>query len=195
MDNRGVILLNKDFSMEWLPIFKECGINKVGLHSLYRYGGMDGHLNWLLREETQRAIAVFEENGITVEHELHAVDWLLPRSMFKIHPEWFRMNEHGERTGDWNFCAGSREALEFIETSAYQLAVLLRQRSHNYYIWSDDCPNSVCCCAHCRNLSGRRSEHDRDETYSERAETLRRAGETEFSFLSGFARRADRCAR
>lgn len=73
MDNRGVILLNKDFSMEWLPIFKECGINKVGLHSLYRYGGMDGHLNWLLREETQRAIAVFEENGITVEHELHAV--------------------------------------------------------------------------------------------------------------------------
>lgn len=154
MDNRGVILLNKDFSMEWLPIFKECGINKVGLHSLYRYGGMDGHLNWLLREETQRAIVVFEENGITVEHELHAVDWLLPRSMFKIHPEWFRMNEHGERTGDWNFCAGSREALEFIETSAYQLAVLLRQKSHNYYIWSDDCPNSVCCCAHCRNLSG-----------------------------------------
>ena len=63
MDNRGVILLNKDFSMEWLPIFKECGINKVGLHSLYRYGGMDGHLNWLLREETQRAIAAFEETA------------------------------------------------------------------------------------------------------------------------------------
>ncbi len=154
MDKKGIIILNKDFSREWLPILKESKINTVGLHSLYQYGGVEGHLNWLLNEETQRLIAEFERNGFEIEHQLHAVDWLLPRSLFKIHPEWFRVNDKGERVNDWNLCVSNEEALSFLETSAYKLALLLRQKSHDYYIWSDDCINSICFCDRCRGYGG-----------------------------------------
>ena len=143
MKKKGIIILNKDFSREWLPILKESGINTIGFHSLYQFGGMEGHLDWLLNEDTQKLIAEFE-----------AVDWLLPRSFFKLHPEWFRVNDKGERVNDWNLCVSNREALSFLETSAYKLALLLRQKSHYYYIWSDDCVNSVCYCDRCRRYGG-----------------------------------------
>lgn len=121
MKKKGIIILNKDFSREWLPILKESGINTIGFHSLYQFGGMEGHLDWLLNEDTQKLIAEFEANGFEIEHQLHAVDWLLPRSFFKLHPEWFRVNDKGERVNDWNLCVSNREALSFLETSAYKL--------------------------------------------------------------------------
>ena len=154
MKKKGIIILNKDFSREWLPILKESGINTIGFHSLYQFGGVEGHLDWLLNEDTQKLIAEFEANGFEIEHQLHAVDWLLPRSFFKLHPEWFRVNDKGERVNDWNLCVSNREALSFLETSAYKLALLLRQKSHYYYIWSDDCVNSVCYCDRCRRYGG-----------------------------------------
>lgn len=151
---KGVILLNKDLSMDWMPLLKAQGINKIGLHALYQYGGLEGHLNWWLDENTQAMIAEFEKNGFVFEHELHAVDWLLPRSLFSLYPEWFRMNDKGERVNDWNVCVSNETALKFIETSAYKLALLLKQKSHYYYIWSDDCVGSTCFCAECQKLNG-----------------------------------------
>ena len=150
MKKKGIIILNRDFSREWLPILQESGINTIGFHSLYQYGGVEGHLNWLLNEDTQKLISEFEANGFEIEHQLHAVDWLLPRSLFKLHPDWFRVNDKGERVNDWNLCVSNQTALAFLETSAYKLALLLRQKSHCYYIWSDDCVNSLCYCDKCR---------------------------------------------
>lgn len=151
---KGIILLNKDFSEDWLPLLKEQGINKIGLHALYQYGGLEGHLNWWLDETTQAQIAKFEKEGFIFEHELHAVDWLLPRSLFRLYPDWFRMNEKGERVNDWNVCVSNKDALKFIEVSAYKLALLLKQKSHYYYIWNDDCVGSTCFCSECRKLNG-----------------------------------------
>ena len=154
MKTKGIIIINRDFSLEWLDLLLKSGFNTVGLHSLYQYGGVEGHINWLLKEETQQLIKTFEENGITIEHQLHAVDWLLPRSLFATNPNWFRVNDKGERVNDWNLCVSNEEALEFIENSAYKLAILLKQKSHNYYIWADDCLNSICHCEKCSKLSG-----------------------------------------
>lgn len=153
-NNNGVVIINQDFTIDWLDLLSECNLKTIGLHSLYSTGGVDGHLNWLLEEKTQRLIEKFEDNGFTVEHQLHAVDWLLPRSLFKVHPEWFRENDEGVRSPDWNLCASNADALAFVETSAYKLALLLNQKSHCYYIWSDDCVNSICKCDACRRLSG-----------------------------------------
>ena len=153
-NNNGVVIINQDFTIDWLDLLAECNLKTVGLHSLYSTGGLDGHLHWLLRDETQKLIETFETNGFTVEHQLHAVDWLLPRSLFKAYPQWFRQNDEGVRTPDWNLCASNPDALAFVETSAYKLAKLLCQKSHTYYIWSDDCVNSICKCDACRALSG-----------------------------------------
>ncbi len=154
MKKKGIVIINKDFSADWLPILKRSGINTVGLHALYQYGGLEGHLNWLLKEDTQALIAEFEKNGIMIEHQIHAVDWLLPRSLFSQRPDWFRMDQNGDRTANWNFCVSNEEALEFLENSAYKLALLLRQKSHQYYIWSDDCEGALCCCEKCRRHNG-----------------------------------------
>ena len=138
MKERGIIILNREFNEQWLPLMREGGYNKLGLHSLYPYGGMEWHMNWLLKRQTRELIDKFENAGIAVEQELHSVDWLLPRSLFACYPEWFRMNEKGERVGDWNFCVSNEDALEYVELSAYKYALLLRQTSHNYFLWSDD---------------------------------------------------------
>lgn len=154
MRERGLIILNKEFDEKWLPLMQEGGFNKLGLHSLYQYGGMEWHINCLLKKQTRALIDKFEEAGIAVEQELHSVDWLLPRSLYSSYPQWFRMNEKGERVGDWNFCVSNEEALEYIEISAYKYAMLVRQTSHNYFLWSDDKRNMLCRCEKCRHLNG-----------------------------------------
>ena len=83
-NNNGVVIINQDFSIDWMDLLSECNLKTIGLHSLYSTGGLDGHLNWLLNENTQKLLEKFESNGFTIEHQLHAVDWLLPRSLFKV---------------------------------------------------------------------------------------------------------------
>ena len=60
MKKKGIILLNKDFSADWLPILKAGGFNTVGLHSLYQYGGLKAYLEWWANAETQSLVAEFE---------------------------------------------------------------------------------------------------------------------------------------
>ena len=79
MNKKGVVMLNEELTEDWANTLGECGINSLGLHSLYWHGGLDAHLNWLLDEDTQRLIEDCEKKGFTVEHQLHAFDWLLPR--------------------------------------------------------------------------------------------------------------------
>ena len=154
MKKKGIIIINKDFSADWLPLLKKMGINAVGLHSLYQFGGLQAYLEWLQEEKTQTLIALFERNGIIVEHQLHAVDWLLPRALFAEHPLWFRENAQGERVNDWNLCSTNEDALAYISDSAYRLAQLLKQKTHDYYIWCDDCVDTICHCEKCRQYNG-----------------------------------------
>ena len=66
MNKRGIIILYTDFSRDWLPLLKVCGINKLGLHALYCNGGVEGIMQWLSKEEVRKDIDFFEENGIEV---------------------------------------------------------------------------------------------------------------------------------
>ncbi len=154
MKKKGIILINIELSDSWLELLVKAGFNTVGLHALYQFGGLQGHIDWLAKPETQALLSRFEAAGITVEHQLHAVDWLLPRSLFAEHPDWFRANEDGSRVGDWNLCVSNDDALRYLEDSAYRLATLLKQKSHQYYIWGDDCLNATCHCDKCNPLSG-----------------------------------------
>lgn len=155
-ERRGLILDLDDWHDGWLPLLHEAGINVLGLH------------NWdgdnAFHEKIERMIRFFEtpaggrlrntldEAGIELEFELHAMSWLLPRHHYDEHPEWFRMNEAGERTPKDNFCPSNVEALAEAATRAVLLARLLRPTSGRYYLWQDD-NKSWCRCKACRVYS------------------------------------------
>lgn len=126
----------------------------LGLHPV---GGAesDAHVQQMLERQAQmrplmnRARAM----GITIEYEMHVLSYLMPRSLFAEHPTWFRQNEAGKRTADFNICAGSREGLDYLGMRAAELARRLSAENHLYYFWLDDVANYSCHCAHCRDLS------------------------------------------
>ena len=80
--NSSIIIINKDLCKEWLDVLTDCGINTIGLHSLYQYGGIDEFLNWLNRADVKNLVQEFKRAGIEIEYQLHAVNWLLPRADF-----------------------------------------------------------------------------------------------------------------
>lgn len=49
--------------------------------------------------------SIAARSGLEVEYELHAMNELLPRSLFAAEPLLFRMNEQGERAADANLFA------------------------------------------------------------------------------------------
>lgn len=151
---KGIVLLYKDLCDEWYDLITHSDVRTLGLHTLYRYGGMQTYLEWVESNAARREIERYETAGVTVEHELHAVDYLLPRTLFSARPELFRMNKDGQRTADLNFCASNADALAIISESAYQVAKTLRQTSHRYYLWRDDNLDGNCYCTFCGNLSG-----------------------------------------
>ena len=154
IERRGMVIHPHELDDNWLDEFAALGLNVLGLHPV---GGAesDAHVQQMLERQAQmqplldRARAM----GITVEYEMHALSYLMPRSLFAEHPTWFRQNAAGERTADFNICAGSREGLDHLGTRAAELARLLPAENHLYYFWLDDVANYSCHCAHCRVLS------------------------------------------
>lgn len=153
---RGILVHPEELTPDWLDLMKENGLNALGLHPV---GGRRAaetleaavaahalpHSAFLRREANKR--------GITVEYEAHACGWLLPRSLFSYVPDWFRMNESGERVADFNFCASSPDALDYVARRARLLASLLSSDTDRYYFWLDDVTDCACRCPACRNLS------------------------------------------
>lgn len=147
---KGIIILKEDFCIEWLDILKKGGFDTLGLHFIVTENRLEDYLRWL--DGQRDLIRVFEDAGITVEHEIHAVGDLMPRERFASEPEMFRMDESGKRSPDYNLCPSSSEALKCLEESAYRLAVRLGQKGHEYHIWTDD-HEVRCHCEQCRGKS------------------------------------------
>src|SRR5262249_23339716 len=77
---------------------------------------------------------------------------LLPRTLFAKNPDFFRMNDKGERVPDSNCCAHSDRALEIIAENAFEIARPLRPTTGRYFYWSDD-GQPWCQCPESRELS------------------------------------------
>jgi len=76
----------------------------------------------------------------------------LPRALFERYPELFRMDEQGQRRGDWNLCVHSSAALDLVAENALRLADILRPTTGRYHLWGDD-GRPWCRCPRCRALS------------------------------------------
>ena len=94
---RGVVVSARDLSgaFDWPRLAHEAGLTTVATHI-----GPRDVMPFMMSGRGARFLDACAHYGIQVEHELHAIDWLLPRTMFATDPSFFRMNAKGERTPD-----------------------------------------------------------------------------------------------
>lgn len=153
-----LILLTKELSRKWIDRMRDEGVDTIGIHpggaSVPAAKRMKDTLETLASDSYRELLDYAAESGLTIEYEMHAGGWLLPREMFSLHPEYFRENAAGERTPDLNFCVSNAEALKIVAERAVELTKKLYRSSPTYYIWMDDvCDGSCCSCEQCRKLS------------------------------------------
>ncbi len=140
----------------WIDRCVSLGIPTLALHPV---GGiraprmMAAMLERLEQPEYRALIDEAIEKGLTVEYEMHAARYFLPGEMFETHPEWFRMNECGERTPDRNLCASNEEVMDYVAKRAAESAKRLYRSSHRYFFWLDDEHDAFCHCEKCSKYS------------------------------------------
>jgi len=152
---RGVVILYEDLCGEWIEWMKKSSLTSLGVHkiALPGQGSVDALISDLEKPKGREWIGKLEDSGVSVEYELHAAEWLLPRNLFIQNPAYFRMNDMGERTPDTNLCPSCEEAMDILKERTYLLAKTLDQKSHLYYLWPDDALNASCHCPKCRERS------------------------------------------
>lgn len=157
LERRGIIVHPEELDNKWLDDIEKAGINVLGLHPV---GGWRANLTLAAaveRHQTPEFQALLKrakEMGVTVEYEAHALRYLMPKELFEEHPDWFRMNDKGERVSDHNMCAMNEEALEYLADSTEKLTRTLDTGSDRFFWWADDVEGgAVCHCGKCRDLS------------------------------------------
>ncbi len=152
-----MIIHPEELSNTWIDRLANVGITTLGIHPR---GGKEAFealgelLDMMQTTKYRNMIDYAHSRGLEVEYEIHAAGYLMPRELFKEHPEYFRMNGNEERTNDWNFCASNSEALDLVARRAVELAFALYGSCHNYYFWMDDGGHGLYChCPKCKQLS------------------------------------------
>ena len=131
---RGMVFTPGDlYGPAWVPLMERAGLNLAALH-----GAVEELLEFVESKAGRRFLAEVDAAGMQHEFELHAMSWLLPRERFGDHPDWFRMDGHGERRPDANLCPSHPEALACVSARAVELAERLPPSSDRYYLWPDD---------------------------------------------------------
>lgn len=146
---RGVVLTPKDLSgeLDWPKLAHEAGLTTIATHI-----GPADVMPFLRSGKGEKFLADCRKYGLQVEHELHAMGYLLPRRLFKERPDLFRMDKSGQRTARQNCCVASVEALAIIASNAVEVAKVCRSTTGRYFYWLDD-SSDICHCAKCRELN------------------------------------------
>ena len=147
---RGVVLVPDDLSLaDWPDRAAKAGLTTVALH----HGTSPAAVAAFVGSPPGRAfLERCAQLGLEVEYELHAMNELLPRSLFATEPLLFRLNAQGERTADANLCVHSARALEIVSTNALRLARQLRPTTGRSFFWGDD-GLAWCRCPRCREFT------------------------------------------
>lgn len=152
----GILVHPEELSKSWIDRMVDGGIDTLGIHPA---GGPKAHetLEELLRlcqtNEFRALIDYAKSNGLKIEYEFHAASYLLKRELFFEHPEYFRMNENGERVSDLNFCVSNPLALDTVANEALDLTNKLYGCDERYFFWLDDASGGRCFCDKCKGFS------------------------------------------
>ena len=156
LKERGIIIHAQDAGDYWADRLEKSALNVVGIHPA---GGHDAHrtmeecIRLMQTSDWAKFTSRMEKAGIAVEYEMHALSWILERERFEKQPEWFRMDENGQRTPKFNCCASNDDALDYIRERSAALAKIFRPDTHKHYFWIDDVASAGCMCEKCRALS------------------------------------------
>ena len=156
LKERGIIIHAQDAGDYWAERLEKSGLNVVGIHPA---GGHDAHhtmeecIRLMQGSDWAKFASRMEKAGIAVEYEMHALSWMLERERFEKQPEWFRMDENGQRIPKFNCCASNDDALDYIRERAAALAKIFKPDTHKHYFWIDDVASAGCMCEKCRQLS------------------------------------------
>lgn len=143
---RGIVLAWEDVVadpaiIDWLGTMKETEMNTISIF------GRD-YQSPEYYELKQKCI----DAGFDFEYEEHGMTWLLPRDLFGEHPEWFRMDENGNRVPDYNCCPSNPEALAAIRGNVKSLSEKYAPTNHRYYFWLHD-GGDKCHCPECEKYN------------------------------------------
>ena len=151
---RGILIHTAELSEAWTERICASSLSIFGLHPV---GG--GKANASM-EDLIRNLPILNprlerigQAGIAIEHEMHALRWMMSGDLFAQHPDWFRMDEKGERNPDYNLCSSNKDALEYLSERAALTAKILPSTSHRYHFWIDDVRTAFCHCPECRKYS------------------------------------------
>lgn len=153
---KSLLVHPSELSKKWIDRLADNGFTTLGIHP---EGGADaaitlGKLVDKFQDPSFTSLIDYAvERGLEIEYEFHSLSYLLPRSLFSSHPEYFRQNENGERTSDLNMCFSSDEALEIVGQNAAILSKKLYKSSNRYFFWIDDASGGKCNCDKCKSLS------------------------------------------
>jgi hypothetical protein len=145
---RGVVLTTPDLStLDWPQRAAEAGLTTIATHVT-----PSEVAKFIQSDRGQEFLLQCREKGIAVEHELHAINDLLPRELFGKDPSMFPMNEKGERSPEFNCCVHSSKAIDVICRNAVKYAEILKSTTGRYFYWIDD-GKPMCRCSRCRVYS------------------------------------------
>ena len=153
---KSILIHPDELSKIWIDRMVRENIDVIALHPP---GGIKAHetlakMLEMLEDPEYRALLDYAaEQGLKIEYEMHAAGYLLPKELFASHPEYFRLNEKGERVADMNFCVSNEEALDIVVKRAADLAKKLYRSEPSYYFWLDDGINIHCRCPKCQKLN------------------------------------------
>lgn len=145
---RGVILNPADVvSWPWPEKARQAGLTTIGMHVTPAQIAA-----FVQTRQGQDFLEACARERIEVEHELHAIADLLPRSLFDKDPALFRMDDEGRRTPSANLCVSSEAAVNLVCENAVNYAKILRPTTGRYFYWIDD-GKPMCRCTKCRALA------------------------------------------
>lgn len=153
---KALIIHPDELNKKWIDRLVSLGVQTLALHPT---GGVDAHMSLsnmldLLEQPAYRALIDYAVDcGLKIEYEMHAASFLLPRELFETRPDWFRMEEDGNRTPKYNFCVSHPAALAHAAKRAVELSRKLYRSEHRFYFWLDDLKDVQCHCPSCRKLS------------------------------------------
>ena len=156
LKERGIIIHPQECGDYFASRLEETHLNVLGVHpegGTAAHASMENCIKMLETDEWRHFRRHMDKAGIAVEFEMHALSWILNRSLFDKHKEWFRMNEDGVRVPEFNCCASNPDVIDYIRERSAKLARIFHPDTDKYYFWIDDVASASCQCEKCRALS------------------------------------------
>ncbi|NOX53622.1 MAG: DUF4838 domain-containing protein [Planctomycetes bacterium] len=128
---------------EWIDFLTKSRVNNLVI-----YGRS---ASWW-QKNRDRYLPLLRERQTIIEFGGHILATFVPRTLFAAHPEYFRMNEKGQRIADHNFCPNSG-ALAVLQENARKFFQELPEVTY-FHVWADDLKGGGWChCPRCKALA------------------------------------------